>query len=248
MTAQDDLRYLIDVTYPQIVDNYNIILSKLNDERAAVVAEIITINDAVLDGAETAHLAALEAKRAANGWWYVKTFGNYGTENLTDWEIYGASGVVITTPQLQYTSANSFTCQPGVSFAVGTPVLIQPGNIIRLVQSVTWFPNPPPGPPPPTHTVIGLGPGTAIPPGLSSVEKSIVVYSPTVNWDSDPTIEPHQDAFATGYNHLTQEPGLSGTYGLIPRRDQIDTGIGLQTLNRDAYQSFIDDYEPYAAP
>lgn len=246
MTVQDDLRYLIDVTYPETVANYNTILSKLNDERDAIVAEIIVINDAVLDGAEAAHLAALEAKRVANGWAWVETYGNYGVDNLTDWRIWDYKGTPISGGTR--TSADSLFFTPAQGgFQIGKPNLIQPGNIQRFVQSVSGTPNPTP-PPATLDTTVVYSPGTAIPVGFTTVDQSQVVYSPTVNWDSDPTIEPHQTAFAVGYNHLTQEPGLSGTYGLIPRRDQIDVGIGLQTINRDAYQSFIDEYEPYAAP
>jgi len=248
MTVADDLRILVDEDYPEMVANLNIILDKLDESHTEIVNEIITINDGVLDAAEAAHFAALEAKRVANSWLYTETYGNYGTLNLTEWQIWEENGNIITTPQLAYLGPDTFSCTPGVNFAAGLPILVQPGNIVRVVLSTVWFPNPPPGPPPPVSTTVNLVPGgPALPGGLTSVEKSSVIYSPTVNWDSDPTIEPHQGAFATGYNQLTQEPGVNGTYGLIPKRDQIELGQDIQTINRDAYQSFIDDYEPYAA-
>lgn len=245
MTVADDLRQLVDVDYPQMVDNLNIILTKLNEAKTEVENEIITINDGVLDAAETDHLAALEAKRVTNGWAYVKTFGNYGVDNLTDWEIYAFNGSPISAI---YLTNDSFKVNVVVTPAIESPILAQPGAIQRNILTFAWGPIPiPPALPAYTYTNVALTPGTALPAGLSTVDFSSVIYSPTVNWDSDPAIESHQDAFLVALNHLTQEPGLSGTYGLVPKRDQIDLGITIQTINRDAYLNFIDKYEPYAA-
>lgn len=245
MTVQDDLRVLIDDVYPVIVDNYNIILTKLNEGKAEIEAEIIVINDGVLDGAETDHLAALEAKRVANGWALVVTYGNYGIDNLTEWKIYAYNGAPLSAI---YLTADSFKVNSVVSPDIGSPILAQPGSLQRVISAFAWGPIPiPPAPPAYTYTNVALEPGTPLPGGLTTVDFSSIIYSPTVNWDNDTNISDHQDAFALGLNQLTQEPGLSGTYGLIPRRDQISVGIGLQTINRDKYQEFIDKYEPYAA-
>lgn len=241
MTAQDDLRTLVDDTYPETLTNLNIILVKLGEAQTEIINEIATINDAVLDGAETAHLVALEAKRIANGWAYVETYGNYGVENLTDWRIWDYNGAPIFTGVPVGPDSILFT--PATT-GFGLPNLIQPGNIQRLVLSVV---NTPPGPaPPPLTTLVTYQPGPPIV-TVTSVDKSSVIYSPTVNWDSDPTIEPHQIAFAVGWDQLTHPVGVTGTYGLNEKKDQIDLGILIQTINRDKYAEFITVYEPYAA-
>lgn len=249
MTAQDDLRILVDETYPETLANLNIILVKLGEAQTELINEIATINDAVLDGAEAAHVAALEAKRIANGWAWTQTYGGYGTSNLTDWAIWDYNGILLSAvgigAQITYLGPDDFNCGPPfVDFPVGSPINVMPGNITRYVQSTVVSP---PDPAPPTSVAVTLTPGPPLPVGLISIEGLSIVYSPTVNWDSDPTIEPHQIAFAVGYDQLTHPIGLTGTYGLLEKKDQIDLGITIQTINRDAYADFITVYEPYAA-
>ena len=246
MTAAQDLRVLVDVTYPQIVDNLNVMLVKLDEKLVETQEEIVTITDGVLGAAEIDHLAALEAKRVANGWAYVKTFGDYGTKNLTDWQIFAFSGSPIPAT---YLTDDSFRVNVVVSPAIESPILAQPGSIQRNISTFTWGPPQPPPPPPPvfTYTNVALLPGTALPAGLTNVEFSSVIYSPTVNWDSDPALESHQDAYLIGLDQLEAEINIDGTYGLEAREDQIDLGILVQTKNRDKYVEFITVYEPYAA-
>jgi hypothetical protein len=126
MTVADDLRILVDEDYPEMVANLNIILTKLGESKTEIENEIITINDGVLDAAEVDHLAALEAKRVANGWALVITFGDYGVLNLTDWLIYGFNGSPLPAT---YQNPSTFRVNAVITSATGSPVLMQPGNI-----------------------------------------------------------------------------------------------------------------------
>jgi hypothetical protein len=242
MTVADDLRILVDDVYPEMVDNLNLMLTKLNEQRTLTVEEIVTVNDGVMDAAETQHLARLEALRVANGWAGFYTYGQYGIENLTEWVMYAWNGS--PTGAVTYLTADSFRYN-SISGGGGTFsfVLAQPGNITRQILSGTFGPPQPPPPPPPVYTYItySLFPGTPLPAGLSTIDFS----APVAVVDAE--LADHQENFETAWHHINDPIDIDGTYGLIARRDQIDLGIDVQTKNRDAYLKFIEDYEPYAA-
>lgn len=67
-----------------------------------------------------------------------------------------------------------------------------------------------------------------------------------IGWDSDATLIANNAAFLDSYDHLYTPLGLTGTFGLVDRLDNIDTAITLQQLDKTYYQSFITLYEPYA--
>lgn len=244
MTVADDLRYLVDVQYPEMVDNLNLMLSKLNEQLVLIQNEIITINDGVLDAAETAHLARLEALKISLGWAGYYTYGTYGIDNLNQWVMWVWNGSPVSS--VTRNSDNGFTDN---SSGVPNPVLsfvLPNGNtsLTRQIASATPGPPDPPLPAPPvpkTYVTYTLLPGPALPSPLNNIDFS---NSPGY---VDAELQDHEENFATGHNHLTKEIDLDGTYGLYPREDQIETGILVQTKNRDAYLKFIEDYEPYAA-
>ncbi len=244
MTVADDLRILVDEVYPETVANLNIMITQLNAQLTSTQNEIITINDGVLDAATIDHLERLEEIRVANGWQLVYTYGDYGILNLTDWVIWAYNGSPVSAVQL---SDNRFRVYSIITPSSGSPVLCEPGSIERIVQSYAWGPGT--GIPPVysyTDVTLVTG-GTPLPSGLSTVEFSEVIYSPTINWDSDPTLTLHQDNFLVGYDQLNAEIGIDGTYGLYAKEGQIELGISVQTKNLDAYESFITSYEPYAS-
>lgn len=242
MTAAQDLRYLVDVAYPEIVANLTTMLTNLNVELAAVEAETTTVTDGVLGASTTDHEAKLEAKRAANGWDYVTTWGDYGILNLKDdWAIWNFFGAPITIGLLRL-SNNSFritSLTPPV-FPDHMPVLCQGGSIIREVASSVTVPG--------VSVTVTLKTGTALPLPLISVDRAYGVYAYLgVGWDGDAGIIQAQDAFDLGYSQINDEISLTGTYGLLAQEENITTGIDVQTLNKEKYEQFIIDYEPYAA-
>ncbi len=241
MTVADDLKILVEEVYPETVANLDIMITQLGVQLTSTQNEIITINDGVLDAATTDHLEKLEEIRVANGWNQVYTYetdpgiDGYGITNLTDWYILDYSG---TPESANYYNGSAFSVTYGSVYETGSLVKMQPGSVVGTVDYTQDIPG--------IITRVYLT-TPVVPPGISSADKSIPVYSPTLNWDNDPTLTLHQDNFLVGWNQLNQEIGVDGTYGLYPREQQIGLGISVQTKNRDAYQSFIDSYAPYTS-
>ena len=241
MTAAQDLRYLVDVAYPEIVTNLTTMLTKLDEELTAIGAEVTTITDGVLGASETDHLAKLEAKRVANGWDYVTTWGNYGDDSLTDWAIWVFNGVPWTIGIVRL-SDDSFRIDnlTPPTFIDDSPILCQAGSIVRVVSSSSLNPG--------VSVTVNLKAGTALPNPLTSVDRAHIVYEYIgTGWDSDAGIIQAQDAFDLGYSQINDQISLNGTYGLLAQESNIQTGIDVQTLNKEKYEQFITDYEPYAA-
>lgn len=235
--ASDKLRELVDITYPAIVDNLNKVLVELDKAKVELDEQIQAVEDGVLLESKTNHLNELESIRITNGWDEVKTWGNYGVENLTQWAIISYSGDTPTG-----TGSDQFTV-PGdrTSFYTSGKVLLIEDNgggriYDKTVLNSVYT----------TLTTVNLNTaGKSINNPMVSVDE--VMYSLTVNWDNNPVLINAQDDFDIAYNHLHQEPSVSGgTYGLIPKKDQVQDGIDVQTINRDKYVELINVYEPYA--
>lgn len=241
MTAAQDLRIRIN-EYTETVANLDIMLTNLNAELADTNAEILTIDNGVLDASTADHEARLEAKRVSNGWDYVMTYSGYGIINLEDdWEIYTMNGAAHSAG-ITRLSDDSFRVS-GLTFptyTVNTPIKALPGSIIREVYSTVVVAA--------VSTTVTLYPGTALPNPLTRIDQGNIVYEYLgTGWDSDAGILAAQGAFNTGYGQINDSISASGTYGLDERVTNLTLGISVQTANRAAYQSFIDDYEQYAA-
>ena len=242
MTAAQDLRVRID-EYIETVANLDIMLTNLNANLTDTNNEIVTITDGVLGASTVDHEAKLEAKRVANGWDYVMTYGGYGTLNLEDdWAIYTMDGAAYSAGLVRL-SDDSFRINSisPPSFTVNTPIKALPGGIIREINGVVTVPL--------TSVTVTLRSGTALPNPLTRVDKGVIRYEYLgTGWDGDAGLLQAQGAFNTGYGQINDPISTSGTYGLNDQVANLTLGISVQTANRNAYQSFIDDYEPYAAP
>jgi hypothetical protein len=250
MTVAEDLRVLID-NYTEYVSNLDVMVTNLGTEIASLNAEISTIEVGVKDGASNALLSKLEARRVAEGWQIVKTTGDYGVEDIKEWLIYKYDGNVHSS-NLNRLGDDSFKIYPGAPVVRNAIVRIN-GTIERTVTNVVTIPYQP-GPDPPAYpgqtTVTLLAGETAIPASLNSYEGCEVAYRyypSEVNWDADPDIIADMNAFEIGFDQITAEINLEGTYGLDARVANITTGRAVQINNRNKYQEFITLYEPYAA-
>ena len=94
-------------------------------------------------------------------------------------------------------------------------------------------------------TTVVLSPGDAIP-ATANFARSVQYEYLGIGWDSDAGIISRINLFATAYDHLNLDLGLSGTYGLYDMLSKIGDGIALQQANAAKFQQFIDDYEGYA--
>jgi len=240
MAAADDLRYLVDVAYPEIVANLTTMLAQLEDEKTAVVAETATVNDGVLNASETDHKAKLEAKRVANGWDYIIYGPNYADSQLIDWAIWEFDGIPWTTGILRLSNTSfRITSATPPTFVDDSPILSQGGSVIQEVLSSVVVPG--------VSVTVTLKAGI-LPNPLISIDRASIVYEYLgTGWDSDAGIIQAQDVFELGYSQINDPISLTGTYGLLAQESNIQTGIDVQTLNKEKYEKFITDYEPYAA-
>jgi hypothetical protein len=239
---EQHLTYLVTDAYPNTVKNLGSIIATLNNELGKLEQERIVITDVVMDTSESNVLVLLEAKRVSNGWYGpVETFGTFGVDNISDWRIWDiGTGVANGTG----VSAVSFTVTGAVagSYHPTAPVVVD--GFTYIIQSAT---NPPIPPAPQITTVVVQtgGPPISFGPGLVVNPPQIVYTYGGVGWDSDAAIIQEVEAFATGYDHLTHPLGLTGTYGLNERIDQLEKGRDLQDANKAAYENFIQWYEAY---
>lgn len=67
------------------------------------------------------------------------------------------------------------------------------------------------------------------------------------NWDNDPVVQAKIDEYAFGNDYLTKPLDLSGTYGLIPSRDNLVAAKGLLQNNADKVEDSIDIFDEYAS-
>lgn len=255
MTDAQDLRELID-GYTIQVENLDIMIANLDAELDSLTEEVDTITDGVMGASETSLLDRLETRRAAEGWQIVKTWGDFGDMHIKEWAIHGFDGNPWTTPTIVRGTNDYFwvTNPTTIPIVPLTMIKVQPGNIERTVIAVYYVQpvGPVPGPASNGITTVVCQPGeTVLPSTIDSFERTQVEYQyypSQVNWDSDAGLIQDMTAFETGYDQINADIDLDGTYGLIARTENITVGYDVQVLNRAKYQSFIDQYEPYAAP
>jgi hypothetical protein len=257
MTAAQDLRLLLD-DYTEMVTNLDLMIARLDEEIGSLLAEVTTITDGAMGGAQDSLDVRLEAKRVANGWQSILTY--YTSTEITDWAIYGYNGTPIDGPG-DFVRENdhsfSFSGMSIPTFKTGTKVKCQAGDIERTIISQNRQnpvaaepgPDPPAAPGVPGYVIVNLDPGeAALPNPLITVEKCTIVYAyDGTGWDSDAGIIADQYAFEVGYDQINAPIDLNGTYGLIARYSNVSVGRGVQVLNRNKYQQFVTLYEPYAA-
>jgi len=73
----------------------------------------------------------------------------------------------------------------------------------------------------------------------------IPVYSMTVNWDSDATIQKYVDDFDFGNDYLTRPLTTGATYGLIPSRSALQSAKSLLEENKATLEDSIIVFEDY---
>lgn len=49
--------------------------------------------------------------------------------------------------------------------------------------------------------------------------------------------------FPEAYDHLNHDLGIDGTYGIYDKIDKLNISLGLQTINRDKYKTFLKAYD-----
>jgi hypothetical protein len=74
---------------------------------------------------------------------------------------------------------------------------------------------------------------------------NVPVYSMTVNWDSDATIQKYVDDFAFGNDYLTRPLITGATYGLIPSRSALESAKTLLEENKAAIEESLVVFEDY---
>jgi hypothetical protein len=228
-------------------------LTRLDAEITSINDEVTTLQDDVMGGAQADLDTQLEIKRVANGWQSIKTY--YTGTSISSWNIWGYDGNPISGPgDMSRESDDSFKFTGGMTvpaFTNNTKVKCQPGNIERTITSLSvvgYEPGPAP-PASPAMVTVNLDPAeTALPGGLSTVERCEVVYAyESTGWDSDALIINDVDAFALAYSHINDPIDLDGTYGLLARVSSITVGRDVQAQNKAKYDSFAALYEQYAA-
>jgi hypothetical protein len=247
-----DVRILVDA-YTEMATNLGIMLTLLDAEITSINDEVTTLQDDVMGGAQTDLDTQLEAKRVSNGWQSIKTA--YTGTSIASWNIWAYDGNPISGPgDLTRESDDSFKFTGGMTvpaFTNNTKVKCQPGDIERTIISKV-VENYEPGPAPPAQpasVTVNLDPAeTALPVGLSTIERCEVVYAyESTGWDSDAVITNDVQAFALAYSHINDPIDLDGTYGLLARVSSVTIGRGVQALNKTKYDSFVALYEQYAA-
>lgn len=67
-----------------------------------------------------------------------------------------------------------------------------------------------------------------------------------IGWDSDAQIIDWVDKFSFGYDYLNHEIGITGTYGINPRIEQLTNAKNLLTLNKTKITDSKTVFEDYA--
>ncbi len=73
-----------------------------------------------------------------------------------------------------------------------------------------------------------------------------VIYSLDIGFDDDPNILDWIDKFDFGWNYLNQEIGIDGTYGIIPKINQLTSAKNLLESNKTKIIDSKDMFEDYA--
>ena len=251
MTAAEDLRVLLD-EYAQMVTNLDVMLARLDDEVDSLNAEVTTLTDGVLTGSTNHLLALLEARRVAEGWQLVKTFGDFGVLTLEEWNIHGYMDNPWTESITRLSDDSFNVIGMSIPTVPKTMVKCQAGDIERTVTNVNYI-QPEAGPDPPaapgTTTVTLQGGETPLPNPLISFYRTEVKYTYNgAGWDEDADIIQDMTAFIVAYDQIHSTIDLQGTYGILARASDIAVGRAVQLLNRNKYQQCVTFYEPYAAP
>ena len=171
----------------------------------------------------------LEAKRVGFGATTVRTFGNYGITDLTEFLIYTITGT-------------GFVIETG-GFSVDTNLtgVYTPGRIIASSSggsgSVTAsdFDVTVPGK---TYVATALG--------VSGHAGPVNYEYLGTGWDSDSEILENMDAFAEGYDHLTRLLSSSATYGIDDMIAKLNISKTIHQNNKAKLETVEVDYEPFA--
>lgn len=78
-----------------------------------------------------------------------------------------------------------------------------------------------------------------IPPGYQ------VVYSHSVNWDSDPIITGYEDDYDFGNDYITHPVGIGAAYGLEPLVDMYEQGKDTLLGNKAKIEASVGVFEKY---
>jgi len=78
----------------------------------------------------------------------------------------------------------------------------------------------------------------------NTLDNPVYVYD-GVNWDNDPDIIDLEDKWQFGYDYINHAFGLTGTYGLQARIDQLENGLSLLVQNKSKVEDSTDAFSGY---
>ncbi len=81
---------------------------------------------------------------------------------------------------------------------------------------------------------------------IDSTGNPIYEYQST-GWDDDTSIQTWVIQFDFGYDYLNHEIGITGTFGIIPRINQLENAKGLFLSNKEKIEDSKDIFENYVS-
>lgn len=169
--------------YPEQIQNQEDSITELTAVSEDLQEQREAIENVVLATAEADSDTYLSAKMVEIGGSSVIKGGDYGSTNVTDWQIVSAGMVPNPTP----------------------PPLMIPGFIVLLQGS----------------DLDGTG-----------SQEDIDQFQ-------------RQNDFTASYNHIWQDLGTDGTYGIKPTRDSVETGKSIVQKNKDKIEQVQEIYTRY---
>jgi hypothetical protein len=199
-------------------------------EQIDILTDLQTaINDGVLDEAVNLMVILLEAKRVALGATSVRTFGDFGILDLTEFLIYTITGANFAVELDGFSVDTDLTG----TYTAGKVIASSSdgsGTVISSDYNITV----------PLKTYVATALSVSAHAGPVNYE-----YLGT-GWDSDADILAAMDGFDEGYDHLTRLLSGSATYGIDDMIAKLNIGKNIQTNNKAKLETVETVYEPFA--
>lgn len=224
------------ILYENEVISLTSALSALGDKKSGLEEQQSDIEQAIVD-LETEMDNLLEDKRNEIGSDYIRFGSTYGTDNLSDWMIFGT---YMEGSDVEYVSSYELKLLNGdytADFSTGSYLLFDCGvdgykeGYVSLVTYSTVTDD--------TSISLNSGNSEEITSNLYGVLKLTYQYEGT-GWDNDEDIDQGISDFDELYDLLHKDLDINGTYGIIASISQVDDAIGLLNANKDKYSTMIN--------